>query len=115
MHEYSIVEALMTHIGEQARAHGATAVSRVVVRIGELSGVEPDLLRTAFELVRERTICDAAALEVERIGARWACGDCGRAIQDGGALRCGACGAPARLIEGDEILLAQLELEVANV
>lgn len=115
MHEYSIVQALMARIEEQARAHGATTVSRVSVRIGELSGVEPDLLRTAFELMRERTICDAATLEVERVGARWVCRACGRGIAAGGVLRCDACGAPARLAAGDEILLAQLDLEVADV
>lgn len=115
MHEYSIVQALMERIDEQARAHGAVAVSRVTVRIGELSGVEPDLLRTAFDLVRERTICDRAALQIARVPARWACRRCAAAIAAGGPLACGACGAPARLVEGDEILLAQLELEVADV
>ena len=51
MHEYSIVQALMAQVDEQARAHGAAAVHRVSLRIGELSGIEPDLLRSAFEMV----------------------------------------------------------------
>ena len=115
MHEYSIVQALMERIEEQARAHGAASVSRVAVRIGELSGVEPDLLRTAFELVREQTICDGASLVITRTAAAWACRQCGHDVPAGGVLRCQACGGPARLRQGDEILLEQLELEVADV
>lgn len=115
MHEYSIVQALMERIEEQARAHRAVAVSRVSVRIGEMSGVEPDLLTTAFDLVREKTICDAATLHVTRVAARWVCRACDGDVAAGGVLRCGRCGAPARMAEGDEIVLEQLELEVADV
>jgi hydrogenase nickel incorporation protein HypA/HybF len=115
MHEYSIVQALMGHIETQARARGALAVTRVAVRIGEMSGVEPDLLQTAFDLVRERSICSGATMEITRVAARWACRACGAAIGGGGVLRCGACGSPARLVEGDDIVLEQLELEVADV
>lgn len=115
MHEYSIVQALIERIEEQARAHGASAVSRVSVRIGEMSGVEPDLLKTAFDLVREKTICDAATLHITRVAARWVCRACGQEVAAGGVLRCERCGAAARLAAGDEILLEQLELEVADV
>jgi hydrogenase nickel incorporation protein HypA/HybF len=115
VHEYSIVQALLGHVESQARANGAKAVSRVRVRIGELSGVEPDLLQTAFELVRERSICDGATLEVRRVAARWVCRTCEGPIAAGGPLRCPACGGAARLAEGDEIVLDQLELEVADV
>jgi hydrogenase nickel incorporation protein HypA/HybF len=115
MHEYSIVEALMTRIDEQARAHGAAAVHRVSLRIGELSGIEPDLLRSAFEMVRERTVCDQATLEIRHVPVRWVCAACERDIDAGGVLRCAACGGLARLAQGDEIVLDQLELEVADV
>ena len=115
MHEYSIVQALMERIEEQARAHRAVAVSRVSVRIGELSGVEPDLLKSAFDRVREKTVCDAATLQITRVAAQWVCRQCGRDVPAGGVLRCADCGAPARMSQGDEILLEQLELEVADV
>jgi hydrogenase nickel incorporation protein HypA/HybF len=115
MHEFSLVQALMAQIEQQAGAHGAVAVHRVAVRIGELSGVEPDLLASAFDLVRERTICHAAALSIERVPARWICRQCGAAIAAGAPLRCAVCGGAARLAQGDEIVLEQLELEVGDV
>lgn len=115
MHEYSIVQALMDLIEEQARAHRATSVARVSLRIGEMSGIEPDLLQTAFELVRERSICREARLEIRRVPARWVCRACGAEVPAGGILRCPSCGSPARLAEGSEIVLDQLDLEVADV
>ena len=112
MHEFSIVQALLGRIEEQARAHGATAVRRVSLRIGELSGVEPDLLASAYEVFRDRTACARAELDVERVPACWVCASCGTPVPRGAALVCPACLAPARLAAGDEIVLERIELEV---
>lgn len=115
MHEYSIVQSLMEHIETHARRHGAIAVHRVSVRIGELSGVEPDLLRSAYDLVRERTLCAGAPLEITPVAAVWACRSCATPLPAGAALRCAACGAPGRLVAGGEIMLDRIELEVGDV
>ena len=112
MHEYSIVQALMDRVGAEARARGATAVHRLSIRIGELSGVEPVLLTTAYETFRTRTICEHADLAVQIVDARWECPGCGRAIGRGDRLACAACALPARLVEGDEITLDRIEMEV---
>lgn len=112
MHEYSIVEALLTRVDAEARARGATAVHRLTVRIGELSGVEIDLLTTAYATFRERTICAHADLDVLPVAAAWACPQCGGQIDRGAMLQCLRCGVPARLAQGDEILLDRIEMEV---
>ena len=112
MHEYSLIMALMERVEEEAAAHRALAVHRVRVRIGELSGVEPDLLDSAFAIVRAGTICERAVLDIERVAARWECSACRRPLDAGERLQCGACGAPAALAAGGEILLGQIELEV---
>ena len=112
MHEYSLMTALMERVEEEAAAHRAVAVHRVRVIIGELSGVEPDLLESAFAIVRAGTICDGAALEVQRVAARWVCPACRRPLATGERLQCPACGTPAALASGGEILLGQIELEV---
>lgn len=112
MHEYSIVEALLARVDQEARARGASAVHRLTVRIGELSGVEIDLLTAAYATFRERTICAHADLDVKSVPAAWGCPECGGAIARGAVLRCCDCGVPARLIGGDEILLDRIEMEV---
>lgn len=112
MHEYSLVQSLMERIEQEASARRAVAIHRVRVRIGELSGVEPDLFASAFDIVRERTICEHAELVLTRIAARWECPACQTTFAPGAALQCARCGAPARLAAGDDILLEQIEMEV---
>ena len=113
MHEYSIIQALVARVEAEARARGASSVERVRVALGELSGVEPDLLASAYEVFRERTVCHGATLEIRTVPAAWVCPACGGALARGVVLRCPTCNLPARLASGDEILLEQIEMEVA--
>ena len=112
MHEYSIVQALLERVAAEARARRATSVHRLSVRIGELSGVEPELFVTAFVTFRERTICEGAELDLQTVAARWECPVCGRDIGRGERLTCTSCALPARLAAGDEIMLDRIEMEV---
>ena len=114
MHEYSIVQSLVGRVAEEAARVGATRVHRLEVRIGELSGVEIDLLETAYETFREGSICDGAPMEVTFVPARWRCDGCGQGFARGEVLRCAACERPARLVEGDEIYLDRIEMEAPD-
>jgi hydrogenase nickel incorporation protein HypA/HybF len=113
VHEYSIVQALVEQVETAAAARGASAVHRVRVSIGALAGIDPELLRTAYDLFRVRTICERAPLDITEVPARWVCRLCGGPIAATATLTCAACGGPGRLAAGDEILLDQVELEVA--
>jgi hydrogenase nickel incorporation protein HypA/HybF len=115
VHEYAIVSDLMDRVRGEAEAHGAARVVRLSVRIGELSGVDPELLRVAWETFRERTICEGAPMALERVQAVWRCPRCETAIARGAVLRCAACNVPARLVQGDEIVLDRVEMEVPDV
>ena len=111
MHEYSLVSAMVDRVEKEARARQAVAVHRLGVRLGALSGVEPELFAAAFTLVRQGLLQDAV-LDLRRSEAVWTCPECASAIPAGGVLRCAACGVPAKLVSGDEILLEQIEMEV---
>jgi hydrogenase nickel incorporation protein HypA/HybF len=113
MHEYSIVRALLDRVEQEAQARGATRVHRVQVRLGEAAGVDGELLATAFRTYAEAEGHGAPALDLVPVPARWACTGCGRDVAPGVVLQCPSCGLPARLIEGDEILLERIEMEVA--
>ncbi|HEX5044388.1 MAG TPA: hydrogenase maturation nickel metallochaperone HypA [Candidatus Polarisedimenticolaceae bacterium] len=113
MHEYAIVRALMDRVDQEAEVRKALRVHRVRIRLGEAAGVDGELLATAFRTYREAAGCGATDLEVVPVRARWACTGCGREVPQGEVLQCRACGLPARLIEGDEILLDRIEMEVA--
>lgn len=113
MHEYSIVASLLERVESEARARNATSVARIRVALGELSGVDPELLSKAYEVFRERTLCQAADMEIRAVPARWVCPSCGLLLAAGAVLRCPSCQSPARLESGDEIVLEQIEMEVS--
>ncbi|TMQ12141.1 MAG: hydrogenase maturation nickel metallochaperone HypA [Deltaproteobacteria bacterium] len=113
MHEYSIIAALVDRVRRETEARPGATVRRLHVRIGELSGVEIPLLRTAFETFRERTVCEAADLAIAAVPAEWRCPRCERILPPGALLRC--CDRPARLAAGDDIFLDRIELEVPDV
>lgn len=113
MHEYSIVQALLARVERECLSHHAIRVHRLHVRIGSLSGVEPDLLASAFAAFKERTYCESAELSIERVAERWACPSCDGVREPRSSLVCMRCALPLRLVAGDEIVLQRIEMEVA--
>src|SRR5512147_91634 len=96
MHEYSLVEALVRRVEEEASRRNAIAVHRVRVSLGELSGVDPELFRTAWEICRGGTGCARTELTLDQVPASWSCPRCRAEIPRGAPLRCAACGEPGR-------------------
>jgi len=117
MHELSVCQALLDQVQNVAASHGARSVSRIVLRIGPLAGVEPQLLQQAFPIARAGTVAANAVLEIEGLPIRVRCERCG-AETDAAANRllCGRCGDwHTKLVSGDELMLASVELlEVKN-
>lgn len=115
MHEYSIVQALVERVESEALARGATTVDGVTIRIGEMSGVDIELLATAYLTFRAHTMCEHAPLEIIATRAEWCCRECGGPVARGAGFRCHRCGGAALLRQGDEILLERVDLEVPDV
>lgn len=112
MHELSVCQALLEQVQTVANSHGARAVSRIVLQIGPLAGVEPGLLKQAFPIARAGTVAATADLQIETLPIRVRCEQCG-AETDAAVnhLVCGRCGDwHTQLLSGDELLLASVEL-----
>jgi len=112
MHELSICMELIDQVEAIARSHDAERVDTIVLRIGSLSGVEPGLLESAFEMARLGTVAEHARLRTERIEPKIRCRACGLEADAGPSdLRCPACfDTDTVLIAGDEMILARVEL-----
>ncbi len=112
MHELSVCQAMVTQVETIARTHGARGVRRVFLRVGPLSGVEPQLLAQAFPLACAGTVVQQADLCIETLPLRVHCDTCGEespALPN--RLVCGACGDwHTKIISGDELLLTSVEL-----
>jgi hydrogenase nickel incorporation protein HypA/HybF len=113
MHELAVCQALMAQVGDIAVRENAARVTSITLRIGPLSGVEPDLLADAFPIAAVGTAAEGAELRFEHLPVRVQCTACGTESDASvNRLVCAACGDyRTRLVSGDEMLLASLELE----
>jgi hydrogenase nickel incorporation protein HypA/HybF len=116
MHELSICQALLDQVERIAVEHGASAVERILLRVGPLAGVEGSLLLHAYPLAAAGTIAENAELVIETAPVRVSCNDCGAETDaTPNRLLCGDCGSyKTRLVSGDELLLANLELTIPD-
>lgn len=112
MHEYSIVQALLDACEENAKANGASQVSKVVVKIGVMSGVEPELLKTAFDTFKEKTACENAEFIMHVQPVVIKCMACEKESTLGKLeYRCRHCDSlDVNVIDGEDMFLMQLEL-----
>ena len=104
----------MRQVEQVAAAHGASAVELVILQIGELSGVEPPLLERAFEIARAGTVAEDAELEIRTGPVVVQCRECGgKSAVPPNRLLCSYCGEwRVRVVEGEELLLLSVELDL---
>lgn len=116
MHELSICLSLLDQVKMIAAEHQAHRVAVIRLRIGPLSGVEPQLLASAYPLAAAGTIAEAARLEIDTAPVRVRCRACEQESEvSPNRLLCGACGSHrTELLSGDEMLLANLELDIED-
>jgi len=112
MHEVGIMQSALDAIRQQAVKHGATRVSRIVLRIGTLAGVDLDALRFAYEALAPGGPADGAVLEIESVPARAHCASCHTEFGAGRGFifQCPQCGDYSGDIRaGRELGIARLE------
>jgi hydrogenase nickel incorporation protein HypA/HybF len=116
MHELSVCQAMLAQVEEIAAREGADSVATIVIRIGPLSGVVPDLLQQAFTIARAGTLAAEAELVTEVQPIRIRCLACDAETDaEPNRLLCSACGGyRTQVISGDELLLASVELDIAD-
>jgi hydrogenase nickel incorporation protein HypA/HybF len=113
MHELSIAMAVIDAAAEEAARRGGARVAAVHVRVGPLSGVVPDALRSAFELARAGSDLSDAELVIEETRLVAHCPTCA-ADRELAAQRllCPVCGAPTpEVVRGRELEVFALEIE----
>jgi hydrogenase nickel incorporation protein HypA/HybF len=113
MHEYSIVQSLIESCGEHAKKNSASKVTKVVVKIGVMSGVEPYLLEEAFNTFKDDTICDNCEFVMNIQKVKIECKSCQVTSElKKNEYKCPNCeGVDIKIIDGEEMFLMQLEME----
>lgn len=112
MHELAVCQSLIAEVRRVASERNANDVTRIVVRIGPLSGVEPDLLANAYPIAAAGTPAADAELEIRFSGVRIRCRVCdAEADVAPNRLLCPSCGdLRTELVSGDELILESVEL-----
>ena len=113
MHEYSIVQSLLDQCEDNAKANDATKVTKVVVKIGVMSGVEPDLLQIAFDTFKEGTMCEDCEYIQNMQPITIKCHKCNqKSTLEKNEYCCPYCQSiELDVIDGEDLMLMQLELE----
>ena len=113
MHELAICRGIISQVSAIAAEHNAQQVDRIYLKIGPLSGVEPDLLRSAFPIASARSVASRATLVIHSLPVRVRCKSCNSESEVSiNKMLCSQCGDwQTELISGDELLLERVELE----
>jgi len=112
MHEYSVVQALLNQCEEIAAQNNATKVTKVITKIGAMSGIETQLLQTAFDTFKEGTICDGAEFVINPQKLKLECKECGHIFEvDEVRYYCVSCESlKVKVLDGEDMYLMSLEM-----
>lgn len=111
MHELGIVFHMIDLLEEVGRDNRLTSISKVTLRLGEVTGVIPHYLSDCWRWAADRTeLLSGAELEIVPVPAVTVCNACGRTYPtlEHGKV-CPHCHSD------DTVLLRGLEIEVESV
>ena len=76
MHEIGIMERALEIAITNAKKQNAHKINKITMNIGKLSGVIPDALEFAFDVVIKNTIAENATLKINTIPITCYCDNC---------------------------------------
>ena len=115
MHELSVCLALLDKVMSIAGERDARRVTRIELTVGPLSGIEIDLLESAWPIASAGTLADSADFVVDAAPIVVHCSRCDEeSSAHSNRLVCGHCGAyETRVVTGEEMILQRVELETS--
>lgn len=113
MHEMSIANSLLEALEKESPRFPQGKITKVGLRVGELSGVNRDALGFCWEALVHGTDWESLDLEIEYSPRRHRCRNCSKEfIVDAFDAVCPQCGsAHSMFAGGDELDLVFLEVE----
>ncbi|AQW81216.1 hydrogenase nickel insertion protein HypA [Campylobacter pinnipediorum subsp. pinnipediorum] len=112
MHELSIAQSLLKLCEDNAAKNNAKEVTKIKIKVGRLSGIEPHYLESAFSVCQAETICENAKLiiNVQEIVVK--CKECGNQSElSKNEFLCPKCNSQnLEVIDGEDMYLMKLEM-----
>ena len=109
MHELGITQNVMAMVREQAKG---AKVQRVLLEIGQLSGIMPEAVRFCFDVCSQGTVAEGAILAIQVVPGVARCRQCGAEIlleNPVGVCHCGS--DELTLIRGQEVKVKEIEVD----
>ncbi len=113
MHEFGIVDGILSIVKETAIANSLSNVSSIKLRIGEMRQIASEMLLFAFEIAAKETVAEDAKLDIEYVPVRLRCRSCQSEseIKDSRFI-CPSCGNMiGDVVAGKELQMISLEGE----
>jgi len=112
VHEVSLIESVVALVEEERRKQYFERVRVIRLRLGALGHAEPEALRFCFDAVTNGTVAAGARLEIEMVPGEGWCESCCRTVPlEERFATCPVCGADVRMTAGDELRVAEMEVE----
>ncbi len=113
MHELSIVQSVLSLVEKHIPPDHKGMVTAVRLQIGELSGIELEALKFAFDIARKNGRTDEAILEIDFVHGKAFCPDCKiKFSKPAHFTPCPQCGNYfTDLLAGREMKLLSFEME----
>lgn len=116
MHEQSLVRALFRQVSELQQARNACGVHVVRVSVGQFSGVEPELLQSAFDELIGDSHLAGAKLELVIVPLEARCRACSHEFAvPNFQFRCPRCrDRRVDILRGEGLVLESVTLEESD-
>jgi hydrogenase nickel incorporation protein HypA/HybF len=112
MHELGITQNVVAIVAEHAKGR---PVRRVLLEIGQLSGVMAGAVRFCFDVVAQGTPVEGARLEIREPAGRARCRACGESFAQETLFAPCPCGArDCERLAGEELKIVEIEIETAD-
>jgi len=112
MHELGLMQNIVDTVQDYARKNNVRKVVKVMLEVGQVSGVVPESLEFCFEVCTKQTMLEGARLEIERIAAVGTCKTCGEGFDLlTHSFSCPKCGGiDWEMVSGRELIIKGLEV-----
>ncbi len=108
----TVTREMLHQLIEKAQSEGANRIKRVVLEVGEMSGLDSNDLRNSFQVLSQDTPAEGAELAITAVPLKVRCLTCSSEYNAGGfKMTCDACGSIAsELVSGNELRVREMEV-----
>ena len=115
MHEFSIAVQIVEQVGQIVKRHGSQKATKVVLSIGEASGIEPVALQTALQSVKTNSCMEHATVVLQPVKATIQCSQCQSVSPIEKEMDiyglCPHCQGFTTIVEGREMTIKSIDVE----